>query len=178
MFAVVCTRQSLLRPSFSRNFITSPDLTRTPLIHNSYHDMLHAIVWYLFKTHVFLWDQVTDVWELVGIDLSGPFPRTADGYQFILTATDYFSKWVEAFPLKTKSATEVGRHVCSLIYRHGCPKRILSDRGGEFVSDVRRLLNHCCFKYFFCCKACVLHLCHFLSLTTGCAVYWVLTGVC
>ena len=76
------------------------------------------------------------VWELIGIDLTGPLPKTVVGFQYILTATDYFSKWVEAFPLKTKTAAEVGRHICSIIYRHGCPKRILSDQGKEFVNEV------------------------------------------
>ncbi|CAH2295346.1 gag-pol fusion [Pelobates cultripes] len=80
--------------------------------------------------------KVSAVWEFVGIDLNGPLPMTLNGFQYILTATDYFSKWVEAFPLKTKSAAEVGRHVCSMIYRHGCPKRILSDQGREFVSQL------------------------------------------
>ncbi|XP_049333179.1 gypsy retrotransposon integrase-like protein 1 [Astyanax mexicanus] len=82
--------------------------------------------------------KVSAVWELIGIDLTGPLPKTSDGFQYILTVTDYFSKWVEAFPLKTKSAAEVGRNLCSIIYRHGCPKRILSDQGREFVND----LNH------------------------------------
>uniref|UniRef100_A0A3Q3L9J3 Integrase catalytic domain-containing protein n=1 Tax=Mastacembelus armatus TaxID=205130 RepID=A0A3Q3L9J3_9TELE len=76
-------------------------------------------------------------WDFLGIDLTGPLSKTADGFQYILTATDYFSKWVEAFPLKTKLAAEVGRHICSIIYRHGCPKRILSDQGREFVNEVR-----------------------------------------
>ena len=79
------------------------------------------------------------VWEFVGIDLTGPLPKTEfyDGFEYILTATDYFAKWVEAFPLRTKTAAEVGRHICSIIYRHGCPKRILSDQGREFVNQVR-----------------------------------------
>ncbi|KAL7858904.1 hypothetical protein SRHO_G00140510 [Serrasalmus rhombeus] len=44
--------------------------------------------------------KVSAVWELIGIDLTGPLPKTVDGFQYILTATDYFSKWVEAFPTK------------------------------------------------------------------------------
>lgn len=79
---------------------------------------------------------MSEVWELIGIDLTGPLPKTSSGFQYILTATDYFSKWVEAFPLKTKSASEVAQHLCSIIYRHGCPKRILSDQGREFVNEV------------------------------------------
>uniref|UniRef100_A0AAZ1XXP0 Integrase catalytic domain-containing protein n=1 Tax=Oreochromis aureus TaxID=47969 RepID=A0AAZ1XXP0_OREAU len=80
--------------------------------------------------------QVSEVRELIGIDLTGPLPKTSSGFQYILTATDYFSKWVEAFPLKTKSASEVAQHLCSIIYRHGCPKRILSDQGREFVNEL------------------------------------------
>ncbi|KAI7805320.1 putative gypsy retrotransposon integrase-like protein 1-like [Triplophysa rosa] len=84
--------------------------------------------------------KVSAVWELIGIDLTGPLPKTVNDFQYILTITDYFSKWVEAFPLKTKSAAEVGRHICSIIYRHGCPKRILSDQGREFVNQLNNSL--------------------------------------
>ncbi|XP_061588506.1 finTRIM family, member 67 isoform X1 [Cololabis saira] len=84
--------------------------------------------------------KVSAVWELLGIDLTGPLPKTANGFQYILTATDYYSKWVEAFPLRSKTAAEVGRHVCSLIYRHGCPKRILSDQGRKFVNELNSSL--------------------------------------
>ena len=79
---------------------------------------------------------MSGLWELVGIDLTGPFPETSNGFLYILTATDYFLKWVEAFPLRTKTAREVGLHICSVVYRHGCPQRILSDQGREFVNDV------------------------------------------
>lgn len=86
------------------------------------------------------------MWELIGIDLTGPLPKTSSGFQYILTATDYFSKWVEAFPLKSKSASEVAQHLCAIIYRHGCPKRILSDQGREFVNEVSVKLY---FSYLF-----------------------------
>lgn len=81
------------------------------------------------------------VWELVGIDLTGPLPKTSSGCQYILTATDYFSKWVEAYPLNTKSAAEVAEKLCKIIYRHGCPARILSDQGREFVNEVSPLIR-------------------------------------
>lgn len=87
--------------------------------------------------------QVSAVWELIGIDLTGPLPKTSSGFQYILTVTDYFSKWVEAFPLKTKTAVEVAKNLCSLIYRHGCPQRILSDQGREFVNQVSRFVYIC-----------------------------------
>ncbi|KAF7646637.1 hypothetical protein LDENG_00184400, partial [Lucifuga dentata] len=79
---------------------------------------------------------VSSIWELLGIDLTGPLPRTSDVHIYILTATDYFSKWVEAFPLKTKTTKEVARNLVSIIYRHSCPVRILSDEGREFVNEI------------------------------------------
>ena len=37
----------------------------------------------------------------LGIDLIGQiFPPSSKGHKFILVATDYFTKWVEAIPLK------------------------------------------------------------------------------
>ena len=81
------------------------------------------------------------VWELIGIDLTGPLPKTVNGFQYILTATDYFSKWVEAFPLKKKTAAEVGRRICSIIYTHGCPEIILSDQGKSLLMKYVRFNN-------------------------------------
>lgn len=126
------------------------------------HAMCSRFYWHGMTVHIDIWVSECDkcqrerkplaavlplqnikasaVWELLGIDLTGPFPKTPDGYQYIFTATDYFSKWVEAFPLKTKSAAEVGQRMCSIIYRHGCPKRILSDQGREFVNELNNTL--------------------------------------
>uniref|UniRef100_A0A3P9PWV5 Gypsy retrotransposon integrase-like protein 1 n=1 Tax=Poecilia reticulata TaxID=8081 RepID=A0A3P9PWV5_POERE len=84
--------------------------------------------------------KMSGVWELIGIDLTGPMPLTSCGNQYILTATDYFSKWVEAFPLKTKTAEEVCQKLCSIFYRHGCPQRILTDQGREFVNTMNSRL--------------------------------------
>ena len=51
------------------------------------------------------------VWYLVGMDLIGPFKPTAMGYQFVLTMTDYFSKYVEAVPIKDKPALSVAKGI-------------------------------------------------------------------
>ena len=45
---------------------------------------------------------------MLGIDFVGPISPTADdGSQYILTVTDYFSKWSEALPTIDKSAPSV-----------------------------------------------------------------------
>jgi transposase InsO family protein len=53
----------------------------------------------------------------------------------VLLATDYFTRWVEAIPLKkviSKNMVEfVKEHI---IYRFGIPQTITTDQGGQFVS--------------------------------------------
>ena len=56
------------------------------------------------------------------------------------------SRWVEASAVPDVKATTVARKVLSkIIYRHGCPRTILTDRGtsfrSELVSELCRLLN-------------------------------------
>ena len=44
------------------------------------------------------------VWHRVGMDLIDPMPETSRGNKYIITLTDYFSKWAEAAPLTDKTA--------------------------------------------------------------------------
>ena len=47
-------------------------------------------------------------WHHVGMDFIGPLsPISSNGNRFILTLSDYFSKWAEAVPLPTKEVTGV-----------------------------------------------------------------------
>ena len=45
------------------------------------------------------------------MDLIGPFKKTSKGLQYVLTVTDYFSKYVEAVPLEDKSAISVAKGI-------------------------------------------------------------------
>ena len=51
---------------------------------------------------------------MVGMDLIGPLKETAGGYKYVLTMTDYFTKFVDLFALKDKSATEVSKGIKKL----------------------------------------------------------------
>ena len=47
-------------------------------------------------------------WHQIGIDFVGPLsPESDDGSRYIFTASDYFTKWVEAVPTIDKSASTV-----------------------------------------------------------------------
>ena len=51
---------------------------------------------------------VKSPWFQIGIDYIGPLsPPANDGSRFILTVSDYFTKWVEAVPTQDKMASTV-----------------------------------------------------------------------
>ncbi|KAK1665874.1 hypothetical protein QYE76_054033 [Lolium multiflorum] len=74
-----------------------------------------------------------DAW---GIDFIGPIdPPSSRGHRFILVATDYFSKWAEAVPLReVKSDNIINFLERNIIYRFGIPHRITSDNAKAFKS--------------------------------------------
>ena len=79
---------------------------------------------------------VDSPWHRVGIDLIGPLPRTASGNAYIITCSDYFTKWPEAAAISDKSAECVSKFLFEVICRHGSPAIIQSDQGREFVNSV------------------------------------------
>lgn len=45
------------------------------------------------------------VWNLVGMEIVGPYKKTAQENQYVVTMACYFSKWIEAYmPFLTKLA--------------------------------------------------------------------------
>jgi hypothetical protein len=38
-------------------------------------------------------------WEVIALDVMGPYPRTSRGKKNILVITDLFTRWVEAFSI-------------------------------------------------------------------------------
>ena len=74
-------------------------------------------------------------YELVFIDIVGPLPRH-DGYQFLLTIEDAFTKFARAIPLRS-IATD---NIATAVYRHWigtfhAPSRLHSDNGKQFTSE-------------------------------------------
>ncbi|CAF1183322.1 unnamed protein product [Didymodactylos carnosus] len=67
----------------------------------------------------------------------GPYPRTQRGKEFVLVVADYFTRWIEVFPMRSTTALEVGALIVNeVICRYGCPKYILSDNGPQFVAEI------------------------------------------
>ena len=73
----------------------------------------------------------------IGIDIVGPLPKTSRGYKYIVVAIDYLTKWPEARALRRATAEEVSSFIYEdIICRHGCPSKLLSDRGTHFNNQV------------------------------------------
>ncbi|KAH9103881.1 hypothetical protein AeMF1_019899, partial [Aphanomyces euteiches] len=74
---------------------------------------------------------------LLVVDALGPLPTTNRGNKYILVFADYFTRWVEAFPvadLKTSTFSRV--LIDEVLCRFGIPDKLLSDRGSNFVSEL------------------------------------------
>ena len=67
--------------------------------------------------------------SILEIDVVGPL-QEAQGYKYIATAICYFSKYVEAKPIRTKSADEIALFLYKLIYIYRLFESCLSDQGG------------------------------------------------
>jgi transposase InsO family protein len=83
--------------------------------------------------------------EKVAMDIL-EVPLTGRGNRYMLVVSDYFSKWVDAFALKSHTAPVVAEIlVDQIISRFGAPNQIHSDQGPEFesklISEMCRILN-------------------------------------
>ena len=73
----------------------------------------------------------------VGIDFVGPLPKTKNENRYIIVAMDYLTKWPEAKAVPRATAEETEKFIYEdIICRHGCPSRILTDRGTHFNNQV------------------------------------------
>jgi hypothetical protein len=79
-----------------------------------------------------------------GLDFIGKIhPPPAKGHCFVIVATDYFTKWTEAIPLKNMTHKEVIGFITEhIIHRFGIPQTLTTDQGTSFVAkEVRDFVN-------------------------------------
>ena len=90
--------------------------------------------------------EVHEPWHTIGIDIMGPFQQTARKKRFLLVVVDYFTRWVEVFPMNVTTSEAVAEILIDQVFaRYGLPRYILSDNGSQFISklfsEVCRLLK-------------------------------------
>jgi hypothetical protein len=79
-----------------------------------------------------------------GLDLIGPINLASGIYIWILVAIEYFTKWVEAIPLKKAIGVVVANFIREhIICRFSIPHKIVTDNGTPFINkDVRAMTKH------------------------------------
>ena len=83
---------------------------------------------------------ITKVWYRVGMDLTGSLIES-EGYKYVLTFIDHFTKWIETRPLRSKEASQVAKGFFSIYCRQGAPMQIICDNGPEFTSMISKYLQ-------------------------------------
>ena len=78
-----------------------------------------------------------------GLDFIGEIhPSSSGQHKCILTATNYFTKWVEAIPCRQANDTIIIQFLeCNILSRFGCPKKIINDNAAAFKS--KKMINFC-----------------------------------
>ena len=79
----------------------------------------------------------TEPFQILGIDITGPFEISKGGYKYILGVIDYFSKYVSLIPIRTTDAETVAKELFThWISKFGVPGRVHSDCGSNFNSKL------------------------------------------
>ena len=75
--------------------------------------------------------------EIIAVDITGPHPTSTRGNRYIVTATCLFSRWSEAYAVRNHTAPIVAKVLMDNIFtKFGMPRRLLSDLGVEFESQL------------------------------------------
>lgn len=75
--------------------------------------------------------------ERWAIDILGPLPLTPKKNMYLMVVGDYFTKWIDAIPVKNKkSVTVAHKFITHIVAIFGVPMQIHSDQGQTFESEV------------------------------------------
>ena len=78
----------------------------------------------------------------VHVDIVGPLPLS-QGFRYLFTAVDRFTRWPEAIPIVDMTASSVAQSfVSGWVARFGIPSVVTTDRGRQFESTLWKELTH------------------------------------
>ena len=87
--------------------------------------------------------------ENVAVDILGPLPVTEKGNKYILVVTDYFTRWVETYPMPNQEVSTVAQTLVDEFFcRFSSPTQLHSDQGRQgrqfqssLIQNICKLLN-------------------------------------
>lgn len=83
-----------------------------------------------------------DIFDLVSVDISGPYPTSKRGNKYVILLVDYVSRFCIAKALRDTTADSCVRFLVEdVCCKFGLPRRILSDNGSCFTANLFKDLN-------------------------------------
>ena len=77
--------------------------------------------------------------QLLDGDILGPLPRSEAGNSYILVVCDYFTRWMEAYPISNQEAATVAEVLVDQWFcRFSVPEQLHSDQGRQFEFEFMR----------------------------------------
>ena len=77
--------------------------------------------------------------QVVAVDILGPLPESESGNSYILVAGDYFTKWMEAYPIPKQEAITIAKVLVDEMFcRFSPPEQLHSDQGRQFESSIMK----------------------------------------
>ncbi|XP_048187398.1 gypsy retrotransposon integrase-like protein 1 isoform X2 [Perognathus longimembris pacificus] len=85
------------------------------------------------KQHIL---KVENPWNVVTVDLMGPFHKSHQSHEYAIIMTDLFTKWVVLLPLRDTSASEISKAILNVILLYGLPQKIIMDQSDDFIQQI------------------------------------------
>ena len=84
--------------------------------------------------------------QMIATDILGPLPLIDNGNSYLIVVTDYFTRWVEAYPIPNQEAVTVANQLTKeFFFRFSLPDQLHSNQGRQFesilISEVCKLLQ-------------------------------------
>ena len=86
---------------------------------------------------------VSKPFELVRWDLIDPFPKSQAGNKYILVISEYLTRWTKTATIPDARAMTIATKLMErIVFPHGCPTRILSDKAPQFSGKVLQVVKN------------------------------------
>ncbi|TRY87782.1 hypothetical protein DNTS_015693 [Danionella cerebrum] len=77
--------------------------------------------------------KVTERWQWLSIDVTGPFQESKGPYSHIVIICDYYTKWIEIFPSEKPNSDSIALSMCDAISRYGFPLGFVTPWGARGI---------------------------------------------